>query len=115
MATPVDPLSVDVDVALTIDGRECAVWNEGDRVVVNVPTLSTARSVLSGVETLPLAAHRLVAELDRAGLVVELRVRHATVARLGADVTPSRLATLAGYDAAISPRGLAVAVWRGLL
>jgi hypothetical protein len=115
MATAVDPLSVDVDLAVTIDGRECMVWNEGDRLVLNAPSLATARSLLTGVEALPVEQRRLVAELVRADLVAEIRVRHATVARLGADHSPSWLAALAGTDAAISPGGLAVAIWRWLL
>lgn len=115
MAAAVDPLSVDVDLAVTIDGQECAVWNEGDRIVVNAPSLSTARALLDGVDALPLEQHRLVGELVRADLAVEVRVRHAPVARLGADVTPSRVADLLGYDAAVLPRGLAVAAWRALL
>jgi hypothetical protein len=115
MGTAVDPLSVDVDLAVTVEGRECAVWNEDDLIVVNAPSLWTARRLLGGVDALPLDQHRLVAELVRADLVVEVRVRHAPVARLGADVTPSRLADSLGYDAAVAPRGLAVAAWRALL
>jgi hypothetical protein len=115
MGTAVDPLSVDVDLAVTVEGRECAVWNEDDLIVVNAPSLWTARSLLGGVDALPLDGHRLVAELVRADLVVEIRVRHAPVARLGADVTPSPFAERFGYDAAVSPRGLGVAAWRALL
>ncbi|MFC7133416.1 MULTISPECIES: hypothetical protein [Salinibaculum] len=115
MAAAVDPLSVDVDLEVTIDGRQCAVWNENDHVVVNAPTLATARAVLKGVEALPLDQTRLAARLAEADLAVELRVRHAPVARLGGRVVPSLLADLAGYDADISLRGVAVAAWRALL
>lgn len=115
MATGVDPLSVDVDLDVTVDGTRCAVWNEDDRVVLNAPTLSTARSLLTGLDALPVGHGRLVRRVAESGLVVEVRVRHAPIARIGSGVVPSRLAELAGYDADISPRGLAVAAWRALL
>jgi hypothetical protein len=115
MAAAVDPLSVDVDLDLTVDGQRCRVWNEDDRVVVNTPTLAAARSLLNGVDALPLGPDRIDSELTRADLAVEVRVRHAPVARFGAGVEASRLAALAGYDAAVSLRGLVAAAWRGLL
>ena len=111
----VDPLSVDVALDVTVDGTRCAVWNEDGRIVVNAPTLTVARSLLGGVEATPLDQSQLVEWLTQTTLTVELRVRHATVARLGADVTPSGLAKRAGYDAALSVRGLGVAAWRALL
>jgi len=115
MAATVDPLSVDVDLRVTVDGRECTVWDEGDVIVVNAPTLGTARALLDGAEALPLPVERLSGGLDRAGLVVEVRVRRAPVARVGAGVAPSRLAARMGYDADVSVRGVAVAAWRALL
>lgn len=115
MAAAVDPLSVDVDIRVTVEGRECAVWDEGDTVVVNAPTLGVARALLDGAEALPLPADQLTGELERADLVVELRVRRAPVARLGAGVAPSPLAARLGYDADVSLRGLAVAAGRALM
>lgn len=108
-------LSIETDLDITVDGDRCVVWTEPDCLVVNAPTVSAARALLSGVESLPLSQARLAAGLTQTDLTVEIRVQHATVARVGAAVEPSRLASLAGYDAAVSVRGLAVAVWRQLL
>lgn len=115
MTAAVDPLSVDVDLRVTIDGRDCDVWDEGDVVVVNAPTLRTARALLDGADALPLPVERLAGELARADLVVEVQVRRSPVARVGAGVTPSRLAARLGYDAHVSARGVAVAAWRALM
>lgn len=115
MARTVAPLSVDIDLDVTVDGRRCAVWNEGDRIVVNAPTLSAARALLGGVDALPVPQQLLHEELGSASLTVEVRVRHAHVGAVGADVVPSSLAGLAGYDADVSLRGVAVAAWRALL
>lgn len=59
----------------------------------------------------------LEAALDRHDLTVEIRVRYATVARLGADATPTSLdrwlaARLLSVPAVISLRGAAVAAAR---
>lgn len=108
-------LSIETDLDITIDGDRCAVWTEPDCLVVNAPTLSAARALLNGVESLPLSQARLAAGLSQTDLTVEIRVQYATVARVGAAVQPSRLASLAGYDGAVSVRGLAVAAWRQLL
>jgi hypothetical protein len=115
MAAAVDPISVDVSLAVTVDGYECSVWTEDDAVVVNVPSLSAVRALLDSADAVPLTTSRLGSDLARADLVVELRVRHAPVARFGTGVVPSRLADLAGYDVAVSLRGLATGVWRALL
>ncbi len=115
MATAGPSLSVEVDLDVQLDGKRCAVWSEGDKVVINAPSLGVARSLLSGVETLPVPRELLVDGLGTASLTVELRVRHAPVASLGAAVEPSRLAALAGYSADVSLRGLAVTGWRRLL
>ncbi|MFC4408382.1 hypothetical protein [Haloarchaeobius iranensis] len=115
MTTAVEPLSVDASLDVTVDGSRCAVWNESDLLVVNAPTLSAARSLVSGVDALPLPRRRLTGALSATDLTVEVRVRHTPVARAGAGVTPSRLAAAAGYEADVSLRGLAVAAWRGLL
>lgn len=115
MARAGTSVSVEADLDITVDGDRCAVWTEPDCLVVNAPTLSAARALLSGAESLPLSPDRLAMGLTETDLTVEVRVRYATVARVGASVRPSRLASLAGYDATVSARGLATAVWRGLL
>lgn len=109
-----EALSVEATLDVTVEGRRCAVWTEDDLVVVNAPSLSTARDLLSGVEALPVSPARLTGELTDAAVTVEVRVRHAPVARLGSGVDPSPLGELAGYEADLSPRGVAVAAWRWL-
>jgi hypothetical protein len=113
MTPAAERLSVDVDLDVTIEGRECAVWTEGDVVVINAPSLAAAQSLLRGVDTLPVPVP--TDELTAASLTVEVRVRHAPVARVGAGADPDWLGTLAGYEADVSLRGLAVAGWRVLL
>lgn len=111
-------LSIDADLDLTIDGRECRVWTEGDTLVVNAPSLLVARKLADGLEALerpPGAEGQLVAELIAAGVTVELRVRRASVARLGSGVTPNRLAELGGVNGRASLKGVAVAAWRAIL
>jgi hypothetical protein len=114
MSEPGEALSVDADLDLTVDGAECRVWSERSRVVVEAPSLSAARSLLSGVDALPVDQSRVADELADTDLVVEVRVRRATVARLGAGVESSVFATQLGYDADLSLWGLAVAAWRAL-
>jgi hypothetical protein len=115
MQAAVESLSVDVDLDVTVDGAECTVWSEGDLVIVNAPTLSAARSLLSGVEALPVAQSRLTEQLSETDLTIEIRVRYAPVARVGSGVVPSRIAAAAGYEAALSLGGVGVAAWRWLL
>ena len=115
MAASGGSVTVDADLTLTVDGTECAVWSETDRLVVNAPTLSAARALLNGVRVLPAPVGKALAGIEPSGLTVEVRVRHAPVAQLGAGVRTSRLATLAGYEGRISLRGLAVAAYRRLL
>jgi hypothetical protein len=114
MANPGEALSVEADLDVTIDGEKCRVWSEGNRVVLDAPSLAAARTLLSGVEALPVGQARIARELTDADLAVDVRVRHATVARLGAGVEPSSLAALAGFDADVSLWGVAVACWRAL-
>lgn len=112
------PLSIDADLDVTIAGRECRVWTEGDTLVVNAPSFAVARRLADGldaVESIPGAEGRLLAELVKADLLVELRVRRATVARLGAGVTPGPLAGLVGVDGRVDLGGVAAAAWRRLL
>jgi hypothetical protein len=113
MTPAVEHLSVDVALDVTIEGRECAVWTEGDVVVVNAPSLAAAQSLLRSVDALPVPIP--IDDLAAASLTVEVRVRHAPVARVGAGADPDWLTTLAGYEADVSVRGLAEAVWRALL
>jgi hypothetical protein len=107
-------LSVEADLDLTVDGHDCSVWTEDGTVVVEAPSLTAARSLLSGVDALPVDPNRLAAGLAGGSITVRVQVRRATVARVGAGVDPSPLADSLGYEADVSPRGIAVAAWRWL-
>lgn len=109
------PLSVDADLTLTVAGRECAVWTEGDVVVLNAPSFRVARRLADGLDTLPGAQARLVEGLIETDVTVEVRVRRATVARVGGGVESGRLARLAGVDGRLDLGGVARAVWRTVL
>lgn len=93
------------------------VWSDGGVVTVDAPSFRAARSLLSGLEVLPLSPARIDDELDAAGLTVRVRVRRATVVTLGPDVRPRfrRLSRLIGApEAAVSPRGVLVGALRRL-
>jgi hypothetical protein len=88
-------LSVEADLTATVDGQEVSVDGYGDRVVVSFPTFRAARRALDGVEALPVPFDSLDAAAD-AGVDVDVRVRGASVARLGPGVRPGPLSRLVG-------------------
>ncbi len=89
MATPLDVLG---DLDLTVDGEHVAVRGDGRRVVVDVPTLATARRLIMktpyGDTPRATAAYvnDLLAEVD---LTVDVMLNHKRVVRLGADARPN--------------------------
>ncbi|MFB6194156.1 MAG: hypothetical protein ABEI75_03730 [Halobaculum sp.] len=109
------PLSVEADLTLTVAGRECRIWSEDDVVVVNAPSFAVARRLARGLDTIPGAQGRLIEQLVATDVTVEVRVRRATVARLGGGVQPSRVARAAGLDGRLDLRGVVTAAWRRLL
>jgi hypothetical protein len=124
MAAPEDrEVAVDADLSVTVDPgtpleraapAEARVWGDGSTLTVDVPSFAVARSLASGLRSLPGDPDRAGRLLDELGLTVRVRVRYATVATLGAGADPGALARLAGVDARISPWGLAVAAVRTL-
>ena len=115
MAASGPSATVDANLSLTIEGQECAIWSESDLLVVTVPPVTAARRLLPGAEQLPVGIDTLLPGLETAGVTVEVRLRHAPVARFGAGVDRTRLAALAGYDGRVSLRGAAVGLYRRLL
>ena len=125
-----DPLRVDADLTVEVTPSgplgavageapdSVAVWSDGQTVTVDCPTFRAARSLLSGVDALPVGPDRVDDELDAAGITVRVRVRRATVATLGPGVTPRypRLAGLVGApEASVSLRGALLGALRRLL
>ena len=107
--------TLDVEATLTVerDGTVFDVWTEDDRVVVNAPSLSALRELRSLWNApLPPGADGGSGIAD---LPVEVRARHATVARTGAGAAGSPLLTrVAGRDARLDWRGVLAAAVRAL-
>ena len=116
-------LAVSSDLSVEVDDERVDVWSHGDGslVVVSAPSLGAARRLLAAPSALPVPIDSLDDGLRTAGVGVEVRVRHATVARLGAGLRPSRLSRLVGRrlglpaGTVVSPRGVVVATLRRLL
>ena len=105
-----DLLSVEADLTATVDGDEVRIDGYGDRVVVSFPTFAAARKALDGFETLPVSFDRLDGAAG-AGVDVDVRVRGASVVRLGPGVRAGPLSRLAGVAPA---RVSVVGVFRAL-
>lgn len=99
MATPLDVLG---DLDLTVDGEYVAVRGDGRRVVVDVPSLSAARSLFIKTpygDTPGATAnyvHELLSEVD---LTLDVMLNHKRVARLGADAQPNAVSRLLNMSA----------------
>lgn len=106
-------LTVDASLTAEQDDDRFDVWTEDGVVVCNAPSLSALRSLDSIRETLPIPVPPETALADL-GVTVELRVRHARVARIGAGVDQNSLGRLAGVEADVSVRGVAAAAVRTL-
>lgn len=90
------PLSVDVDLDLTVDGHPMAVRGEGRRVVVSVDEPRTAWRLFRSRRP-PTELVRTVSEtLDALGLDVELEVAGHSVGVAGRSAVPSRLTRAMG-------------------
>ncbi len=88
-------LSVEADLTATVDGQEIQIDGYGDRVVLSFPTLAAARRAFESVDALPVPFDSLDAAAE-AGVDVDVRVRDASVARLGPEVRAGPLSQLVG-------------------
>lgn len=91
-------LSVEADLTATVDGQAVSIDGYGDRVVVSFPTFAAARTARDGLttlESLPLPFDSLDAAAE-AGVDVDVRVRGASVARMGPGVEAGPLSRLVG-------------------
>ncbi len=117
LTVQVDPAGEAADSIAADAGSVVDVWSDGPVVTVDAPSFRAARSLLSGLDALPVGPDRVGDELDAAGVTVRVRVRRATVATLGPDARPQfgRLARFVGVPgAAVELRGVAVAALRRL-
>jgi len=113
-----DTATLAVEAALTVerDGTTFDVWTDGDCVVVNAPSFAALRTLrsLRSPPTGPFGSDALVRDLITDN-PVELRVRHATIGRVGGETPASPLARrLTGFDARFDVRGALVAAVRAL-
>jgi len=86
-------LLVDADLTVERDGVAFSVRGYDDLVAVDLPSLGAAFALW---RDRPVEGRDAAAALTAAGLTVEIRVRGAPVARLGADAVPSPLANRLG-------------------
>lgn len=92
------PLEVLADLQLAVDGEEIEIRGDGDRIVVDLPSLRAGRRLLSHG---PLAmgdqeqqVQRVNEALDIAGLTVDVRLDGDVIARVGAQAQPNAVSRL---------------------
>jgi len=92
------PLEVLADLHLAVDGEDVEIRGDGDRIVVDLPTLRAGRRLLTHG---PLATgdrerslKRVNEALQIAGLTVDIRLDGETIARVGSRARPSGFARL---------------------
>lgn len=74
------PLSVETDLSLSVDGTEIDVRSTGERLFLELPSVSVALQLLEDGEEF---TDQLSTVLQFTDLTVEIRVREATVAVVG--------------------------------
>lgn len=95
------PLEVLADLQLALDGEHIDIQADGDRIVVNLPSLRAGRRLL---EAEPIArwpqraAQRAQETLDVAGLTVEVQLQGDVIAVMGAEAQPGSAARLLRLD-----------------
>lgn len=92
------PLEVLADLQIAVDGENVDVQADGDRIVVDLPSLRAGRRLLSAYPISPTerprATDRVHDALQIAGITMEVRLQGETVARIGDGARPGRLAQL---------------------
>lgn len=91
-------LSVLADLSLALDGEDVAIWGEGDRVIVDLPSLAAGRQLFQAG---PFDATQRRAGLAKANtllrevnLTIDIRYAGETVVRLGTEAEPNAVARL---------------------
>ena len=108
-------LTAEAELVLEGDSGTYRGYDEHDRLVVDAPSLSALRGLADLRTALPVGDENVGSKLATAGLAVDLRVRRATVARLGSGVDGGPVGRwLTGTDAALDPTGVATAAVRAL-
>lgn len=95
------PLEVLADLQLAVDGENIDIQANGDRIVVDLPSLQAVRRL---AEAEPIArrlrkrSDQAQEALDVAGLTLEVRLEGQPIALVGAEAEPSRLGRLLRLD-----------------
>lgn len=97
------PLEVLADLQLAVDGEDIAIRGNGDRVVVDLPSLRAGRRLLT-TGPLAMGGHRRRTEqlhdgLRQVGIGVEVRLQGEPVAQIGAGAQPGAWARLLNLGA----------------
>jgi len=92
------PLEVLADLRLAVDGEPIDIRGDGDRIVVDLPSLNAGRRLLSsgpfGTENRRKRLQQAQEALDLAGLTVEVRLQNEVIARAGAGARPGALSRI---------------------
>lgn len=118
------PLDVIADLNLDVNGEDVQVRGQGERIVVELPSLQAGRDLFNtdilghgGRDML----NRMGEALQQADLTAEVKLEDTTVARLGRDAEPGAVTRLLGLGnvevhparslaASASPRATGAAV-----
>jgi hypothetical protein len=93
------PLEILADLRLAVDGEGIDIRADGDRIVVDLPSLQAGRRLLAAE---PLARNRSRtlqrshAALEAMGVSAEFQLNGAPFARVGAGTRPGRLGKILG-------------------
>jgi hypothetical protein len=105
-ARPELALDVVADLTLTVGDADVHIDGYGDLVVVDAPNLRTALTLLRGADHLhPAFVERGLARSD---VVVDVRVRGGSIARLGPGIRPGPVSRTLGVEPARVSLGSAV-------
>lgn len=91
-------LNVLADLSLAIDDEDIAIRGEGDRIVVDLPSLSAGRALLQAGPFSQVERRSGLAQantvLREVGLTIDLRYAGEIVARVGTEARPNAVARL---------------------
>jgi hypothetical protein len=92
------PLEVLADLRLAVDGENINIQADGERIVVDLPSLRAGRRLLAAQplsgSRRPQSTEQLHDALEIAGLTAEVRLQGDVIARIGAGAQPGRLGQL---------------------
>jgi hypothetical protein len=104
-------LSVDADLAVSVDGDDLSVSSHGDRLVVEAPSL---RAGLRALRSTGGHADDVAGSLHRVGLTADVRVRGRTVALAGAAARPNALGRVVAEGIEVRAGGALAAALAGV-